>query len=474
MRMPPPEVPRTFIVANRLPVEHHSFKGWQASPGGLVSALKPALNDIPAVWVGWRGCPSSDNSQPPLPSLPPQTADVSLMEISMNELEVKEFYDGVCNAMFWPLYHEAAIEPLFDDDALEVYGRINQRFADCVATQAPQNAIIWVHDYHLQLVPHMLRKVRPDLRIGFFLHVPFPSDAEFQKLPWQESVFQGLLGANLIGFQTTLSAQRFIDAVCRNLNARFDGQHLLLAEASGTRQIEVGVFPVGPDAQKFASLSATQAIQDSAEKIRTDLQSPELLLLGVDRLDYTKGIDLRIRAVKNLMVSEAFKGRDIQFIQVAMPSRTELATYQQLRLDIDKALQVANDELVSLGLRPMVFKFEALTSQQVTAMFVAADIMLVTSLADGMNLVCKEFIACKEPGTGRLVLSKAAGAAAQLGDAWLVDPQDVADLERGIGEAIRCSAEDAHARMSRLRHIVFESDARQWALSFLKSLDASP
>lgn len=473
MRKPPHDVPRTFIVANRLPVEHHPLKGWQASPGGLVSALKPALNETPAVWVGWRGCPSAEDPQAPLPTLPPQSANVTLMEIPMNGHEVKDFYDGVCNGMFWPLYHEASIAPTFSDDALEVYGRINQRFADCVATQAPLNAIIWVHDYHLQLVPQMLRKLRPDLRIGFFLHVPFPAAEEFQTLPWKESVLHGLLGADLIGFQTQTSAQRFIDAACQHLNARTDGQHLLLTDAAGRRPIKVGVFPVGPDAQKFASLAATRPLQAAAAKIRTDVQSPELVLLGIDRLDYTKGIDLRIRAVKNLLVSEAFKGRDIQFIQVAMPSRTELATYQQLRVDIDQALQRANDELVSRGLRPMVFQFEALTSQQVTALFVAADIMLVTSLADGMNLVCKEFIACKESGSGRLVLSKAAGAAAQLGDAWLVDPQDVADLERGIGDAIQCSAEDAHARMSRLRYIVFQSDAKQWAHSFLKSLDAS-
>jgi trehalose 6-phosphate synthase len=392
------------------------------------------------------------------------------MEIPMTQWEVSNFYDGVCNAAFWPLYHDAVIAPVFRPDEFEVYRLINQRFADAVARNAPIGAVVWVHDYHLQLVPAILREARPDLRIGFFLHVPFPSAAEFDRLPWKDSVLHGLLGADLIGFQTADFAERFMKEACRCVSAKRDGDNLLLQEPRGTRCITVGAFPIGPDARRLAAMAALPALRESAATIRADFDSPELILLGVDRLDYTKGIDIRISAVTELLKSEEFRGRDVLFIQVAMPSRSDLAAYQQFRVAVDEALRLANAELVALGLRSIHCIHEALSTEQVVALFVASDVMLVTSLADGMNLVSKEFVACCREGNGRLVLSKKAGAAAQLRDAWLVEPDDIADLKCGIGEAIRANEHDARERMGKLRQVVFEADAMHWAESFLTRL----
>jgi trehalose 6-phosphate synthase len=393
-----------------------------------------------------------------------------MIEIPLNQSEVSCFYDGVCNSAFWPLYHDSVTSPIFRDDDFEVYHRINQRFASCVASNAPHGALVWVHDYQLQLVPALLRAMRPDVSIGFFLHVPFPAAAEFDMLPWKDSVLRGLIGADLIGFQTASSAGHFIEEACRRLPATRSDQGLVLEDSKGSRGVTVDVFPIGPDTGRFSALAATPAVREAAVTIRANFGSQELILLGVDRLDYTKGIDLRIRAVTDMLKSSEFRDRNIQFIQVAVPSRSELAVYQQLRVKVEETLRQANEELAALGLLPIHYIYETLAVEQVVALYLAADIMLVTSLADGMNLVSKEYVTCREDGTGRLVLSRAAGAAAQLGDAWLVDPGDCDDLKRGIAEAILAGADEARARMGRLRRAVFNADARQWTESFLTRL----
>lgn len=424
--------------------------------------------------MGWRGSPVPEDGRGPRPTRTPYTGNIAVLEVPMTEWELSQFYDGVCNAAFWPLYHDAVVDPVFRDEEFEVYRRINQRFADCVAGSAPSGAVVWVHDYQLQLVPAMLRKARPDLRIGFFLHVPFPSSAGLAALPWRESVLDGLMGADLVGFQTASSAERFREAAGQHRLTRRDGQGLLVSEPAGARRVQVDVFPVGPDSERFSRLAASPALQDAAARIRADFGAPELILLGVDRLDYTKGIDLRIRAVADVLMSDEFKGRDIQYIQVAVPSRSDLAAYRHLRATVDAALNKANAELSARGHRPIHYVNEVLPTEQVAALYVAADVMLVTSLADGMNLVSKEFVACRRQQDGRLVLSTAAGAAAQLGDAWLVEPNDISDLRRGIGEAMRAGTEDVRRRMGRLREAVFDADAKHWVQSFLARLNDVP
>jgi alpha,alpha-trehalose-phosphate synthase [UDP-forming] len=464
---PDQPVSNTFIVANRLPVEYHPLAGWRPSPGGLVSALQPALQGLPVVWVGWRGSPVSEDSHGPRPTRAPSAANITVVEIPMTQREVSHFYDGVCNGALWPLYHEALVPPIFNDNEFEVYRGINQRFADCIANNAPVGAMIWVHDYHLQLVPSLLRKLRPDLRIGFFLHIPFPREKEFETLPWKASILEGLLGADLIGFQTQKSAELFIQQACLYMPITRDGNNMLLGKIEGGRSVAVDVFPIGPDSVRFAEWAANFEVRESASRIRADFDSPELILLGVDRLDYTKGIETRIRAVADLLKSDEFRGRDILFIQVAMPSRIDLESYQQLRVTVDQALRLANADLVSYGLREIHCVFEALPVEQVVALYVAADVMLVTSLADGMNLVSKEYVASCEKENGRLVLSNGTGAAKQLTEAWLIDPRSLVDIKRGIREAILAPTEEAQKRMRKLRQVVFDSDAEHWAESFL-------
>jgi trehalose 6-phosphate synthase len=467
--IPSAHPPSVYIVANRLPVEYHPVTGWQPSPGGLVRALESALREFNAVWVGWRGSPIAGDGMV-RSARPPRIGNMSAIEVPMNQQELSHFYDGVCNAAFWPLYHESEITPMFCCKEFETYQRINQRYANCVAYSAPEGALVWVHDYQLQLVPALLRKMRPDLRIGFFLHVPFPSATKFDSMPWKKSVLQGLLGSELIGFQTALSAEQFIEQACVHLSATRVGQSVLVDEATGTRRVSVDVFPVGADLETFSTLASAPAVTESAARLRADFGNPDLVLLGVDRLDYTKGIDIRIRAVADLLKSDEFRDRDIQFIQIAVPTRIKLPAYQRLRVRLEGELQSANAGLAALGRRPIHYVYGSLPTEKVAALYIAADVMLVTSLADGMNLVCKEFVACREDDSGRLVLSRTTGAAAQLHDAWLVEPGDLGDLKRGISEAIGAEDDEACSRMKRLRQAVFDMDAKRWAGSFLERL----
>lgn len=464
---------RTYIIANRLPLEYDVGHGWRPSPGGLVSALKPALRERSGVWVGWRGSASLEESGDLEQSHPSHTDKTDIIEVKMTQHEVNCFYDRVCNAAIWPLYHGSLIDPVFHEDDLEFYTKINQRFADSVALDAPAGALVWVHDYQLQLVPAMLREARPDLRIGFFLHVPFPAPSEFATLPWCDNLLVGLLGADLIGFQTAESAKNFFQVACARMLANRVDCGLRLQESAGSRFVNIDVFPAGPDTELFAGFAASPAVHEAAVHTRGNLSSPELILLGVDRLDHTKGIEQRIRAVADILKSAEFVGRDVLFIQVAVPTRGGLVAYQKVRSEVEETLRLANLELMSLGLRPIHYIYEALPAEQLAALYLAADVMLVTSLADGMNLVCKEYVACRQDGTGRLVLSRAAGAAVQLQDAWLVDPHDFNDVKRGMCEAILAGVDDARERMVRLRKVVFDSDAKHWADSFLARLGNS-
>jgi len=463
-------VAETIIVANRLPAEYHPVTGWRPSPGGLVNALEPALSRTQATWVGWGGHPAPEDGHGQHPAHPPLAADGRIVEIPMSRSEMADHYEGFCNGALWPLYHDSVVPPVYRAHEFAAFQRIDRRFADRVAAIAPAGAAVWVNDYHLQLVPAMLREERPDLRIGFFLHVPFPTPDAFASLPWGDAILDGILGADLVGFQTPDAVRRFLDTVRRRPGVAVDGQRVTFDAPSGRRTITVGAYPVGPWAQRFADLADTPRTRLAAERIRTDFGDPDVLLLGVDRLDYTKGIERRIRAVADVVTSAGRDGRDIQFIQVAMPSRTGLPAYRQLRDAVEETLGAVNADLVGRGLRPIHYISEALPVEQVVALYVAADVMVVTPLADGMNLVSKEFVAARTHGDGRLVLSARAGAAVQLQDAWLVDPTDHADIVRGIHAALDADPAEAAARMAALRRSVFAQDALAWAQSFLGDL----
>lgn len=457
------------VVANRLPAHYDPEEGWRRSPGGLVSALEPAIGGGGVTWVGWGGR-ASDGQEGDVRGPIPNDLGFTIEEVELSAAEIEDYYEGFSNGAIWPLYHDAIVRPVYHRAQFEMYRKVNERFARRVAAVAHQGATVWVHDYQLQLVPAMLRQLRPDLRIGFFLHIPFPPVEIFGQLPWRRQILLGLLGADLVGFQTENGALNFLRLVRRYLALRPGGDRVIVDELSGSRTVLVRPFPIGIDADRFASLARSEATQQRAKQIRADLGNPQTLLLGVDRLDYTKGIDVRLRAFGELIEDGALDRESTVLLQVATPSREGVAEYQRIRDEVELLVSRINGDLGKVGQPIIAYLHQSVDAEELAAMYIAADVMLVTPLRDGMNLVAKEYVACREDETGALVLSEFTGASGQLTDAWLVNPYDIAGVKDAICDAARAAPQEAQRRMSSLRHVVFEHDVQRWFTQFLATL----
>ncbi len=470
---PPQEGPDLVIVANRLPVEFDAGEGWRRAPGGLVSAMESVLRETEALWVGWSGQFSDDaddDAADAPPQLPDKVGDIELVSVPLTHAEVSAHYDGFSNGALWPNYHGGIVPPIYHRSQFEAHREVNERFASLAADSAPLGARVWVHDYQLQLVPAMLRERRPDLRIGFFLHIPFPPVEIFSQLPWRSQIIEGLLGADVVGFQTSdavinfqRAARRFADVV------DYHGE-LHVAHEGGARPVAVRAFPIGIRASDYAEQAGRPEVQERARQIRADVGDPEVLLLGVDRLDYTKGIDVRIQAVTELMLDGDLDPKRTAFIQVAPSTRSKVEEYQKIRDDVELLVSRANGALGPVGTNPIHYMHQSMGPEELAALYVAADVMLVTPLRDGMNLVAKEYVAAKIDDQGALVLSEFTGAAEQMSEAWHVNPYDIRGMKYTIMAALKEPTDAAMIRMHALRAGVITHDVAKWAEDFLSAL----
>ena len=427
--------------------------------------MEPALAGRSAIWLGASGSASA--------SPPSSLGACRLVDVRLDPDDVTDYYEGFCNAAVWPLYHDAVATPAYHRHHMEAYERVNGQFADAVTRIAPRGATVWVQDYHLQLVPLMLRRRRPDLRIGFFLHIPFPPPELFAQIPWRRRLLEGLLGADLLGFQTPDGVRNLLESADRLLGLRAGDDGRI---GEGTRRTAIGCFPVGIDAVAFSRLAADAAVRRRAAEIRIELGSPRSVLLGIDRLDYTKGIDIRIRACAEVMATtdvHSLSETGVALVQVAVPSRENVHGYQRIRDEIEMLVGRANGDLSRLGYPAIHYLHQHLDREELVALYLAADVMLVTPLRDGMNLVAKEYVACRNDGSGMLVLSEFAGAANQLRDALLVNPYDGEAVQAAIGQALHAPAAEQQRRMSRLRRSVFDDDVSHWAGAFLGALEGA-
>jgi alpha,alpha-trehalose-phosphate synthase [UDP-forming] len=474
---PPTKGPDLVIVANRLPVEFDVEEGWRRAPGGLVSAMESVLREAEALWVGWSGQFDDEETvvgQPAPPQVPEKVGDIELVTVPLTRTEVAAHYDGFSNGALWPNYHGGIVAPVYHRSQFEAHREVNQRFADLVADTAREGARVWVHDYQLQLVPAMLRELRPDLRIGFFLHIPFPPVEIFSQLPWRAQIVNGLLGADVVGFQTSdavinfqRAARRFADVV------DYHGE-LHVADPGGARPVVVRAYPIGIRATDYSNAAARPEVQARARQIRADVGDPDILLLGVDRLDYTKGIDVRIQAVTELMLDGDLDPERTAFIQVAPPTRAKVEEYQKIRDDVELLVSRANGALGPVGTNPIHYMHQAMGPDELAALYVAADVMLVTPLRDGMNLVAKEYVAAKIDNRGALVLSEFTGAAEQMSQSWLVNPYDISGMKATILAALNEAETAATTRMRSLRVGVITDDVAKWATDFLGSFPVEP
>ncbi|MFJ5117062.1 trehalose-6-phosphate synthase [Kitasatospora sp. NPDC088548] len=472
----PPGGAGLVVVANRLPVslerDADGTERWRHSPGGLVNALEPFLRAHQGAWVGWPGA-SGASAAPP-----PQDDGLRLHPVELTAEDVRDFYEGFSNATLWPLYHDVVMPPEYHRHWWDAYVRVNRIFAKAAAEVAAPGATVWVQDYQLQLVPAMLRELRPDVRIGFFLHIPFPPVELFMQLPWRTEIVRGLLGADLIGFQRPGGARNFHWLAERLAGLRPDRETRDPADGPGRlrvhgRGVTVGAFPVSVDAAALGRLARSPGVRRRARQIRAELGNPRRIVLGVDRLDYTKGIDVRLRAVHEMLAAGRIRPEEVTMVQIATPSRERVDHYVRMREDIERTVGRINGEFGRVGYPAVHYLHTSVGPEELVAFYCAADVMLVTPLRDGMNLVCKEYVACRYDLGGALVLSEFAGAAAELEAAFQVNPHHLDEVKSGLALALDVPAEEGARRMAQLRRQVLGHDVGHWAQSFLSALDGT-
>jgi trehalose 6-phosphate synthase len=452
------------VVANRLPLDDNAAPDgaceWRRSPGGLASALHAILQQTPATWVGWNG---GIDSAPTLPDI----GTLRIRPVALSEKDMRGYYEGFANSTLWPLYHDAVEQPVFDRGWWETYQAVNRRFAECAAEVAEPGAAIWVQDYHLQLVPQLLRELRPDVLIGFFLHVPFPPPELFMQLPRRVELLRGMLGADLVGFQRPQAAHNVAQLAAKLLRARATDDQITV----DGRVVRTGAFPVSIDVTEMQALAARPDVVDHARQLRADLGRPRRVLLSVDRLDYTKGIEHRLTAYSELLRDGRVKVHETVMVQVAVPSRERVDSYRVLRDRIEGEVGRINGEYGRVGEPAIHYLNQPFDRADLAALYQTADVMVVTPLRDGMNLVAKEYVAARADNAGALVLSEFAGAAAEFEDAFLVNPHDVDGLKETLLQAMEATPADLERRMTAMREHLTRHDILAWARAYLTALD---
>jgi trehalose 6-phosphate synthase/phosphatase len=461
-----PQADRLIIASNRLPVTARADGEdviVEPAGGGVATGLRSLHERSDSVWVGWPGDVSGLPRRARTKLADVWTAQ-RIAPVPMRHAEVSAFYDSFCNGVLWPLFHYSIDRIPTASAEWDVYREINARFAAAIAAQYRPGDVVWIHDYHLMLVPAMLRFRLPDAAIGFFLHIPFPAAEVFRVLPWRREIVEGILGATLIGFHTDAYARHFVDAV-RGLSVHsVEGRTAIV----GDRTAQIGAYAMGVDAAWFSATASEPEVVQAAAAMRGT--ADRQLLVGVDRLDYTKGIPRRLMAYERLLRDNPdLRGR-VQLIQLAVPSRGGVASYQQFRHEVEELVGRINGALGTVGWTPIRYLHQSMSPKQLVALYRAADVMLVTPIRDGMNLVAKEFIASRVDEDGVLVLSEFAGASCELRESLIVNPYLVEDMAAAMTRALTMDAAERRRRMAALRQRVASRDRDWWADSFTRDL----
>ncbi len=460
------------VAANRLPVDKVTLPDgtveWQRSPGGLVTAMESVMAEREGAWVGWTGQPAEADDEPF------NHDGIRLRPVPLTAEEIAAFYEGFSNDTLWPIYHDVIVPATFHRAWWTAYEEVNRRFADAVCEVAAEGATVWVHDYQLQLVPALVREQRPDVRIGWFDHIPFPPVELFAQLPWRKRILAGLLGADFLGFQRVADARNFVRA-CRQLGSwQTKGQTVLVSgEASEHRLVRAGAVPISIDTRGLAELANRPETRARARELRESLGNPAVLMLGVDRLDYTKGIRHRLKAYEELLDDGRIAPPDVTFVQIATPSRERVEAYRQLREEIEATVGRINGNHSVIGAPAVHYIHHGYPRAEMVALFLAADVMVVTPLRDGMNLVAKEYVASRTDHGGALLLSEFTGAYHELHQAFVCNPHDIEGLKNAMLAAIQTPADQKRRIMRSLRRRVVVHDVQRWAERFLANLTVS-
>ena len=462
---------RLVVVSNRLPVAVYQddAEEWKvkSSPGGLVTALAPIVRSSGGMWIGWPGC-SSEAPADALLRESSESQQFRLVNVPITEKEVAKFYRGFSNKTIWPLFHDLLGHFSFDLENWHIYLDVNRRFAGVIAEQAGDNSFLWIHNYQLLFVGHFLRQLGVEQQLSFFLHIPFPSVDLFRRLPWNKDLLQAMLCYDHIGFQTPMDRRNFISCLKwlipetqrvvhkRQSRIRYDGREILL-----------GYYPISIDFREFSDQAKSREVADAAWYLRENM-APSRIVLGLDRLDYTKGVPERFLAFERMLEKYPDTIGAITLLQIVIPSRLNVPDYQDLKTRLDGLAGRINARFSRPGWVPIQYQFRELDRVQLLGHYRASDTALVTPLRDGMNLVAKEYCASNIDRTGVLILSEFAGAAAQLSrGAILVNPFDLEGVADAIYAAHVMSPDERYKRMSRLRSEVKRNDVRRWVKWFL-------
>lgn len=467
---------RLINVSNRLPVEIKSRGGvprLNSSAGGLASALDSIWQQQHGMWIGWAG-PVSLEEAAPLLQRAARGRAYSYRAVPLSQQEVSKFYAGFANEIIWPLFHDMPSRCNFDPEYWEVYQRVNRKFAQTTAENATSKDLIWAHDYHLMLMGHYLRETGCTARTGFFLHIPFPAPDVFEKLPWRKTILRALLEYHLLGFQTDRDRANFLNCVERvipeAMSQRENSHHTVTLDH---RKANVATFPISIAFEEFSNHAASRDVEEAANQLRRELNN-NFMVLGVDRMDYTKGIIERLQAIEQLFEAHPWHRERVTMVQIAAPSRTRIPSYADLGRRVEETVERINMRYQTVHWRPIILVDRQCSHEEVRRWYRASDVCLVTALHDGMNLVAKEYVAAREDDGGVLVLSKFTGAAVELRDALLVNPYDIAGVAEAIHEGLEMNRDEVRQRMKRMRRQVMEHNIYRRPSACKRSAPCNP
>jgi trehalose 6-phosphate synthase/phosphatase len=461
-------MPRLITVSNRLPVSV-SKKGnelsFQQSIGGLATGLASFFKSRPCAWVGWPGIASGRVEEREKKRIAERLSQERCYPLFLSRYEVENYYHGFANRTVWPLFHYFPLYAAYDKSYWNVYKRVNEKFRDAVLEIAEGDDEIWVHDYHLMLLPGLIREMRPEASVGFFLHIPFPSSEIFRLLPWREEILRGLIGADLVGFHTFGYVHHFAHAVRNVLGYEYAEGEL----TAGNRVIQVEPFPMGIDFERWATAGEDETVKREIQKGLKQFRGRKIIL-SIDRLDYTKGIPERLEAFEYFLRQYPEHRERVTLVVVAVPSRTAVDTYAVLKKRVDELVGKINGEFGTVGWVPIWYLYRSLPFHTLAAFYRLADVALITPLRDGMNLIAKEFCATKTEGRGVLILSELTGAAQELSEVLVVNPNNKEEIAASLNEALTMSEDEQRRRNDAVQNRLRRYDVVKWADDFLYEL----
>lgn len=461
---------KLIIVSNRLPVtvkEENGKLSFEPSMGGLATGLSSLESDYEKHWIGWPGIDHENRTKKEISGIEKKLKKDNFHPVYLNTKEIETYYQGFCNEIIWPLFHYFVQYGIYDKSFWESYVEVNEKFCAEVLKIAEKGDYIWVHDYHLMLLPKLIRANLEDSSIGFFLHIPFPSSEIFRLIPWCKDIMDGLLGADLIGFHTFDYVRHFAESARRILGH----EHSLGQIFIGKRAVKMDTFPMGIDYEKFSTAHKKQPVKKNIKNMERSLSGNYRIILSIDRLDYSKGIPERLKAYDLFLENNPELKEKVLLILVAVPSRTEVVHYKMLKEQVDTLVGNINGRHGTLSWNPIHYMYRSFDFDNLLALYLIADVLFITPLRDGMNLIAKEYVAARHDKTGVLILGEMAGTAKELSEALIINPNDLESTSESLKKAINMKKSEQKKRMDVMQKRLKRYDLRVWTEDFMERLN---